>query len=69
MIYIFHTTALSLQIQNSIFELVVVINVSEFICKPVFARELLNTNLWHLYKLFKLFLENISVSDNTDTGC
>lgn len=37
--------ALSSQIQKGIFELVVVINVREFICKLVFARELLNTYL------------------------
>ena len=61
--------ALSSQIQKGIFELVVVINVSEFICKLVFARELLNTYLWHLYKLFKLSLENINVLGDIDTGC
>lgn len=69
MIYFFHTTAFGSQIQKGIFELVVVINVSEFICKLVFARELLNTYLWHLYKLFKLSLEDITVSDDIDTGC
>lgn len=60
---------LSSQMQNYIFEMIMVINVSELICKLVFSRELLNKYLWHLCKLFKLSLENISVSDDIDTAC
>lgn len=61
--------ALSSHKQNCIFEMIVVINVVEFICKLVFSKELLNKYLWQLCKLFKLSLENISVSDDIDTGC
>lgn len=53
------------QKQNYIFEIIVIINVGEFICKLVFSRELLNKYLWHLCKL----LENVSASDDIDTGC
>lgn len=61
--------ALSSHKQNCIFEMIVVINVVEFICKLVFSKELLNKYLWQLCKLFKLSLENINVSDDIDTGC
>lgn len=61
--------ALSSQMQNCIFEMIVVINVGELVYKLVFSRELLNKYLWHLCKLFKLSLENISISDDIDRGC
>lgn len=60
---------LSSQMQNCIFEMLVVIKVGELICKLMFSRELLNKFLWRLCKLFKLSLENISVSDDIDTVC